>query len=66
MYNGELTYPDVWAEPWPDLIAGMRNLRTLLEYRHCPIDARPPAGGLCVSEPTGMNIHSAETDHVLP
>ncbi len=48
-HDGEMTYPDVWAEPWPDLIAGMRNLRTLSEYRHCPIDARPPAGALCVS-----------------
>jgi transglutaminase-like putative cysteine protease len=66
MYNGERTYPEVWAEPWPDLLAAMENLQNISQYRRQPIDACPPAADLCVNEPTGMNIQSAETDHVLP
>ncbi|MBN6740959.1 transglutaminase family protein [Acidithiobacillus sp. MC6.1] len=66
IHDGELTYPDVWAEPWPDLIAAMEKLQSISQYRSHPIDACPPVADLCVSEPTGMNIHGAETGHVLP
>ncbi len=56
IHNGEMTHPDVWAEPWPDLIAAMGKLQTMSQYRRCPIDARPPAADLCVSESAAPNI----------
>ena len=56
IYNGEQTYPDVWAEPWPDLLAAMEKLQSISQYRSHPIDACPPAADLCVSEPAAPNI----------
>ena len=56
IYNGEQTYPDVWAEPWPDLLAAMEKLPNISQYRSHPIDACPPAADLCVSEPAAPNI----------
>ena len=56
IYNGERTYPDVWAEPWPDLLADMEKLPNISQYRSHPIDACPPATDSCVSEPTAPNI----------
>ena len=56
IYNGEQTYPDVWAEPWPDLIAAMEKLQNISQYRSHPIDACPPATDSCVGEPTAPNI----------
>jgi transglutaminase-like putative cysteine protease len=55
-YNGEQTYPDVWAEPWPDLIAAMEKLQSISQYRSHPIDACPPATDSCVGEPAAPNI----------
>ncbi|MHB8211944.1 MAG: transglutaminase-like domain-containing protein [Acidithiobacillus sp.] len=55
-YKGERTYPEVWAEPWPDLLAAMEKLQNISQYRSHPIDACPPATDLCVSEPTAPNI----------
>ncbi|OCB02446.1 transglutaminase [Acidithiobacillus ferrivorans] len=49
MYNGEQIYPDVWAEPWPDLLAAMEKLQNISQYRSHPIDACPPAADLCVA-----------------
>ena len=56
MYNGEQTYPDIWAEPWPDLLTAMGKLQNISQYRRQPIDASPPAADLCVSEPTAPHI----------
>ena len=56
IYNGEQTYPGVWAEPWPDLIAAMEKLQCMTQYRSHPIDACPPATDSCVSEATAPNI----------
>ncbi|MHB1495375.1 MAG: transglutaminase-like domain-containing protein [Acidithiobacillus sp.] len=56
IYNGEQIYPDVWAEPWPDLLAAMEKLPNISQYRSHPIDACPPAADLYVSEPTAPNI----------
>ena len=56
MYNGEQTYPDIWAEPWPDLLTAMEKLQNISQYRSHPIDARPPAADLCVSESAAPNM----------
>ena len=56
IYNGEQTYPDVWAEPWPDLIAAMEKLQSISQYRSHPIDTCPPATDSCVGEPAAPNI----------
>ncbi|MHB1532818.1 transglutaminase-like domain-containing protein [Acidithiobacillus sp.] len=50
IHEGEHTYSEVWAQPWPDLIAAMRKLQSNSQYRCDPIDACPPAPGECVSE----------------
>ncbi len=42
IYNGAQTWPEVWAEPWPDLISAMEKLQTMAQYRNHPIDASPP------------------------
>nr|WP_297501537.1 transglutaminase family protein [Ferrovum sp.] len=49
-YDGEQTYPDVWAQPWPDLIASMEKLQSISPYRQNPIDACPPIHGECVTD----------------
>ena len=56
IYNGERIYPEVWAEPWPDLLAAMEKLQSISQYRSHPIDACPPAADSCVSEPAAPNI----------
>ena len=56
MYNGERTYPDIWAEPWPDLLAAMGKLQNISQYRNHPIDACPPAADLCASESAAPNM----------
>jgi transglutaminase-like putative cysteine protease len=55
-YKGEQTYPEVWAEPWPDLIAAMEKLHSMTQYRSHPIDACPSATGSCVGESTARNM----------
>ena len=55
-YDGERTYPEVWAEPWPDLLTAMEKLQNISQYRSHPIDARPPAADLCVSESAAPNM----------
>ncbi len=65
-YEGEYTYPDIWAEPWPDVLAAMAELRGISQYRSCPIDARPPAAGSCISTPTGRRLDGVDCDRVLP
>ncbi|MEC5163865.1 transglutaminase-like putative cysteine protease [Janthinobacterium sp. CG_23.3] len=42
-YEGECIYPQVWAQPWPSLVEGMRALGSIAQYRATPIDATPPA-----------------------
>ena len=56
IYNGERIYPDVWAEPWPDLLAAMEKLQCMTQYRSHPIDACPPATDSCESEATAPHI----------
>ena len=56
IYHGERTYPEVWAEPWPDLLAAMEKLQSMSQYRSHPIDACPPTIDSCVSEPTASNM----------
>ena len=29
IYNGEQAYPDVWAEPWSDLLAAMERRQSI-------------------------------------
>ena len=54
IYNGERTYPDVWAEPWPELLVAMEKLQNISQYRSHPIDACPPAADLCVNGPRSL------------
>lgn len=41
-YAGECIYPDVWAEPWPELIQANRELKFASDYMTHPIDIAPP------------------------
>ncbi|MDX8399189.1 MAG: transglutaminase family protein [Gallionellaceae bacterium] len=41
-YQGECTYPEVWAEPWPKLLQANRELKTVSDYLKKPIDIEPP------------------------
>lgn len=41
-YPGECTYPEVWAEPWPELIQANREMRLASDYLIKPIDVAPP------------------------
>jgi arginase family enzyme len=41
--EGECLYPQVWAQPWPDLVRRMRALPSIAAYCATPIDARMPA-----------------------
>lgn len=41
-YAGECTYPEVWAEPWPELIQANRELKLASDYMVRPIDIAPP------------------------
>jgi transglutaminase-like putative cysteine protease len=47
--EGECLYPQVWAQPWPDLARRMRALPSISEYCVTPIDARLPAAEDAVS-----------------
>ncbi len=41
--EGECLHPQVWAQPWPDLVGRMRALPSISAYCVTPIDARLPA-----------------------
>jgi len=41
-YPGECTYPEVWAEPWPQLIQAKRELKFASNYLDKPFDFEPP------------------------
>ena len=42
VHEGERDYPDVWAQPWPQLLDGLFGLTKLSQYLARPIDAAPP------------------------
>ncbi len=42
--HGEYDFPYIWAEPWPEVVAGLRGLASLSAYLARPIDAVPPKG----------------------
>ncbi|MDC8759700.1 transglutaminase-like domain-containing protein [Janthinobacterium fluminis] len=44
-HEGECTYPQVWAQPWPAVVDGLRALDSMAQYRAAPIDAAPPDAG---------------------
>jgi len=48
-HSGEITYPEVWAEPWPELIQANRELKLASDYLLRPIDIAPPL--------TDQNLH---------
>ncbi|MEO7496253.1 MAG: transglutaminase family protein, partial [Massilia sp.] len=39
---GERLWPEVWAAPWPEVVAAMRVTRDLDHYKQAPIDVGPP------------------------
>jgi transglutaminase-like putative cysteine protease len=41
-YAGECIYPEVWAEPWPELIRANRELNLASDYLVRPLDIAPP------------------------
>ncbi|WP_295998612.1 transglutaminase family protein [Rugamonas sp.] len=41
-HEGECIHPEVWAQPWPSVLEGMRTLGTMARYRLAPLDAAPP------------------------
>lgn len=41
-YAGECIYPEMWAEPWPELIQANRQLKLASDYMMKPIDIAPP------------------------
>ncbi len=41
-YPGECTYPEVWAEPWPELVQAKRALKSATAYLARPFDMEPP------------------------
>lgn len=43
-HPGEHTFPGVWAEPWPALVAAHRGLTDLYQYCRLPFDLVPPVG----------------------
>lgn len=45
-YQGECTYPEIWAEPWPELIQANRELKLASDYMVKPIDIAPPLADL--------------------
>jgi transglutaminase-like putative cysteine protease len=47
--EGECLYPQIWAQPWPDLVQRMCVLPSIAAYCESPIDAEPPKSGV-VSE----------------
>ncbi|MBE7562498.1 transglutaminase family protein [Acidithiobacillus sp. HP-6] len=55
-YIGEHDYPEVWAEPWPELVTAMEHLPNITQYRAHPIDACPPATDSCVSAPAAPSM----------
>ncbi|MGL4995946.1 MAG: transglutaminase-like domain-containing protein [Deefgea sp.] len=40
-YAGECTYPEIWAEPLPQLIEQLQRLDSVAQYRSAPIDFVP-------------------------
>ncbi len=44
-HPGECIFPSVWAEPWPDLVDALRNLKSTSAYLAAPIDLDPPPAG---------------------
>lgn len=42
-HEGERLWPEVWAAPWPELVAAMRATRDVAHYKQAPIDVGPPA-----------------------
>lgn len=47
--EGERLYPQVWAQPWPELLRRMRELESISAYCVTPIDAAPPADGVALT-----------------
>ncbi len=41
-YPSECTYPEVWAEPWPELVQAKRGLKSVSDYLAKPFDFEPP------------------------
>lgn len=41
-YPGECIYPEVWAEPWPELVQAKRELKSTSAYISKPFDFEPP------------------------
>jgi Transglutaminase-like superfamily len=41
--EGERLYPEVWAQPWPDLVRRLRALPSISAFCDTPIDVAPPA-----------------------
>lgn len=46
---GEQLYPQVWAQPWPELVRRMRELPSIAAYCAAPIDAAPPQDGVAIT-----------------
>ena len=46
---GERLYPQVWAQPWPELVRRMRELPSITAYCATPIDAAPPLDGIAIT-----------------
>jgi transglutaminase-like putative cysteine protease len=40
--EGERLYPQIWAQPWPELVARMRQLDAISGYLAQPIDVEAP------------------------
>lgn len=40
---GECLYPEIYATPWPTLVAALANLKQASQFRWLPIDLFPPA-----------------------
>ncbi|MQA21701.1 transglutaminase-like domain-containing protein [Rugamonas rivuli] len=47
--EGEQLYPQVWAQPWPELVRRMRELPSISAYCVTPIDAAPPTDGVALT-----------------
>ncbi|WP_051534797.1 transglutaminase-like domain-containing protein [Deefgea rivuli] len=39
---GECLYPDIYAAPWPELVAALAGLKQASQFRWLPIDLLPP------------------------
>lgn len=51
--EGECLYPQIWAQPWPDLVQRMEKLSSISGYCEAPIDAQPPGAACCFAMVSG-------------